>query len=366
MKTKKIFCVLLFFLIIVLTKEIYGVEIYIGDTYTFELRDLTTNNGYVASEFTGASCDKKGIVSIEEIKTGVLFVKTISQIEITGLKEGTVKITLNGSYDKMIVDAYGTQSTQTEWISTEVSVKVKDKEKEEKKAQEDIEELDTYYNKDINEMKEAHASEKLLYLRSILCNDGKNGNKNLWNKFISETTAEERKNWYRDISYNIRGTDSGRQEALDALGAQIQLDNGEATQEERDNKLEEGQDAQLEHYSTLEIKANSIGNREHQGEFVDILDNIEDYTKPGKLDEAASNKIGNMADKILTAITNIGMVIAVLMVAVLGIKYMLASVEEKAEYKKDAIPYLIGAILLFGILSFVRIFMQFGETISNL
>ena len=39
---------------------------------------------------------------------------------------------------------------------------------------------------------------------------------------------------------------------------------------------------------------------------------------------------------------------AVVLVAFLGIKYMLGSAEEKAEYKKDMIPYLVGAFLLFG------------------
>ena len=45
---------------------------------------------------------------------------------------------------------------------------------------------------------------------------------------------------------------------------------------------------------------------------------------------------------------------------------MIGSVEEKAEYKKDLIPYLIGALILFGITSFVKILMAFGEQIGNI
>ena len=33
---------------------------------------------------------------------------------------------------------------------------------------------------------------------------------------------------------------------------------------------------------------------------------------------------------------------------ILGIKYMLGSVEEKASYKKSMMPYLIGSVLIFG------------------
>ena len=55
-------------------------------------------------------------------------------------------------------------------------------------------------------------------------------------------------------------------------------------------------------------------------------------------------KIGN---KILGVIQIIGSVMAVGILMVLGIKYMIGSAEEKAEYKKTMIPYLIGAVFLF-------------------
>lgn len=100
--------------------------------------------------------------------------------------------------------------------------------------------------------------------------------------------------------------------------------------------------------------------------FEDILDKIDDYDKPSDLDSATSTKIEKAASKVLTAITNVGIVASIIIIAVLGIKYMLGSVEEKAEFKKDMIPYLIGAFLLFGITAFVKIFMQWGKMISNL
>lgn len=56
-------------------------------------------------------------------------------------------------------------------------------------------------------------------------------------------------------------------------------------------------------------------------------------------------EIGNV---ILGLIRNIGSVIAVGILMVLGIKYMVGSIEERASYKKSMLPYLIGAILLFG------------------
>lgn len=104
-------------------------------------------------------------------------------------------------------------------------------------------------------------------------------------------------------------------------------------------------------------------NRTKNGNFSDVLDNINNFVPNSE------NPNGNLVSKvnvILTIITNIGMVLAVLMLAILGIKYMLGSVEEKAEYKKDMIPYLIGAFLLFGITTIVKVLQQLGQIFNNI
>ncbi len=55
-------------------------------------------------------------------------------------------------------------------------------------------------------------------------------------------------------------------------------------------------------------------------------------------------KVGN---KIMGILQVVGILIAVIILMVLGIKYMMGSAEEKAEYKKTMIPYIVGAILIF-------------------
>lgn len=60
-----------------------------------------------------------------------------------------------------------------------------------------------------------------------------------------------------------------------------------------------------------------------------------------------SVKLQNMTGQILGIIQTIGTVIAVAMLIVIGIKYMLGSIEERAEYKQTLKPYLIGAFLVF-------------------
>lgn len=63
---------------------------------------------------------------------------------------------------------------------------------------------------------------------------------------------------------------------------------------------------------------------------------------------AADDQIQSIGQKVLSAVTTAGIVLSVVMLAVLGVKYMMGSAEEKAEYKKSMMPYLIGAVLIFG------------------
>ncbi len=60
-----------------------------------------------------------------------------------------------------------------------------------------------------------------------------------------------------------------------------------------------------------------------------------------------SSTLNDKAGVILGVIRVIGTLISVGVLMVLGIKYMMGSVEEKAEYKKTFTLYIIGAFLLF-------------------
>lgn len=70
---------------------------------------------------------------------------------------------------------------------------------------------------------------------------------------------------------------------------------------------------------------------------------------PGNINaiEPTDGGLQNIAGRILGVLQVIGVAVAVIILAVLGIKYMLGSAEEKAEYKKAFMPYIIGAALVF-------------------
>lgn len=58
---------------------------------------------------------------------------------------------------------------------------------------------------------------------------------------------------------------------------------------------------------------------------------------------------GGMAAKagqIMGLIRNVAVIASVIIIMILGVKFMLGSVEEKAEYKKSFMPLIVGIILV--------------------
>lgn len=79
----------------------------------------------------------------------------------------------------------------------------------------------------------------------------------------------------------------------------------------------------------------------------------------------ASTNVNTIGEKILGIIQVVGTIIAVGALMVLGVKYMMGSAEEKAEYKKTMIPYIIGAILLFAAVNLSAWFASIAGTLTN-
>ena len=67
----------------------------------------------------------------------------------------------------------------------------------------------------------------------------------------------------------------------------------------------------------------------------------------GEKNQGTSNKLKGKANVVFGAIRAVGIVASVVILIAIGIKFMLGSAEEKAEYKKTLMPYLIGAIIVF-------------------
>ena len=95
-----------------------------------------------------------------------------------------------------------------------------------------------------------------------------------------------------------------------------------------------------------------------------------DVIDPDQFDPSSPSdgEVGVVLDKaniIIGIIQVVGVAVALITIMVLGIKYMIGSTSEKAEYKSTMIPYLIGAILFFGITQVIAFVASISDSFQN-
>ena len=82
--------------------------------------------------------------------------------------------------------------------------------------------------------------------------------------------------------------------------------------------------------------------------------------------KGAGEAVSTMSNQIIGIIQIIGTAIAVVMLIWLAIKYISAAPSEKADIKKSATIYVVGAVLLFGAVGVLQIIKNFsGEALPQ-
>ena len=82
-------------------------------------------------------------------------------------------------------------------------------------------------------------------------------------------------------------------------------------------------------------------------------------------EDVYSERLTSMAQTIIGIIQIAGTVISVIIILVIGIKYITGSVEERAEYKTTALLYIIGAVLLFCTVTIIRLVYSISREVFN-
>lgn len=92
---------------------------------------------------------------------------------------------------------------------------------------------------------------------------------------------------------------------------------------------------------------------------IDAMKNMEG----SDLETSGGNeKVSKILNAILGLVQVAGTGISMIMVAVLGIKYMMAAPSDKADVKKQIAPLVIGAIILFASVNLVNIIANMADT----
>ena len=71
--------------------------------------------------------------------------------------------------------------------------------------------------------------------------------------------------------------------------------------------------------------------------------------KPDNLQMEDYDEVVDVAVVIIAVIRYAGVAVSIIVLLIIGIKYMTGTVQEKAEYKKTMIPYLIGVFIFFAL-----------------
>lgn len=80
-----------------------------------------------------------------------------------------------------------------------------------------------------------------------------------------------------------------------------------------------------------------------------------------KISYGDSGDLQTKAGKIMGLIRNVAVIVGVIMLMVIGVKFMLGSAEEKAEYKKSLMPLVIGIVIVMAATQIAAMVVSFME-----
>lgn len=115
---------------------------------------------------------------------------------------------------------------------------------------------------------------------------------------------------------------------------------------------------------SVSYSAETYGPQQQVGEDWDVTESFEpDKWTPMENSTGGDSKLIDVGNKILGPVQIIGSLISVITIIFIGIKYMLGSVEEKAQYKETLIPYVIGSFFVFGIVNIISIIYNIAKSL---
>ena len=107
------------------------------------------------------------------------------------------------------------------------------------------------------------------------------------------------------------------------------------------------------------------------GFWSDIFQYGDEFLEKGEVMDRADKTSGVNDDNVKEIVNDIynilfplGVVVTVIVGVVLGIKFMLASAEDKAKIKESMIPYVMGCVVIYGAFGIWKVCIQIFSTLS--
>lgn len=95
-----------------------------------------------------------------------------------------------------------------------------------------------------------------------------------------------------------------------------------------------------------------------------ISSNLIDDLDKGNPNDSTATKVNKVVSTVITIARVIGVAVAIVMLLIVAMKYMTAAPGEKADIKKSAVVYVVGAIVLFAVSGILTIINTFSSSIK--
>lgn len=91
-----------------------------------------------------------------------------------------------------------------------------------------------------------------------------------------------------------------------------------------------------------------------------IQGGVSNFMQAGQSQDNPLNQEGlkNVSDVVYNVLLAVGIIAAVIVGLIIGIKYMMGSVEQKAETKELLAPYIVGCVIIFGAFAIWKIVVE--------
>lgn len=98
-----------------------------------------------------------------------------------------------------------------------------------------------------------------------------------------------------------------------------------------------------------------------------IIGGADNFVNSGKgsTDGINETKMKEGSSLLYNVLLTIGICVAIIIGAILGIQFMVGSVEQKAKVKDSLIPFVVGCVIIFGAFGIWRMVLKIGATIDK-
>lgn len=95
-----------------------------------------------------------------------------------------------------------------------------------------------------------------------------------------------------------------------------------------------------------------------------MIGELNEVEKGETTESSATKSVNNIVSSVITIARIVGVTVAIVMLLVVAMKYMSAAPGEKADIKKSAVVYVVGAIVLFAVTGILGIINSFSSNIK--